>query len=45
MPLLLPRQVRPARADEGLSVSVLRTDMGLEALRDRGALTAREHEL
>jgi hypothetical protein len=38
-------QVRPARADEGLSLSVFRTEIGLEALEKRGALTEREHEL
>ena len=37
--------VRPARADEGLSLSVFRTEIGLEALEKRGALTEREHEL
>jgi hypothetical protein len=38
-------QVRPARGDEGVSLSVLRTEIGLEALRERGALTAKEHAL
>ena len=38
-------QVRPARADEGASLSVLRTERGLARLMERGALTDREHEL
>ena len=33
--------VRPARADEGLSLSVFRTEIGLEALEKRRALLAR----
>jgi len=38
-------QVRPARGDLGVSVSVLRTERGLKALLARDALTKQEHDL
>jgi len=38
-------QVRPARGDKGVSFSVLRTEIGLNGLLSRGALTRREFEL
>jgi len=38
-------QVRPARADEGASLSVLRTDRGLSRLCEREHLTRDEYEL
>ena len=37
--------VRPARGDEGASISVLRTDRGLARLMKRGCLTKAEHDL
>lgn len=36
---------RPARGDESVSISVLRTERGLKALHVKGALTQREMEL
>ena len=38
-------QVRPARGDEGVSFSVLRTERGLKTLVDRDALNDREYDL
>jgi len=38
-------QVRPARGDEGASLSVLRTERGLERMLARGLLSKREHQL
>lgn len=38
-------QVRPARGDAGVSFSVLRTELGLQGLVGRGALTEDECEL
>ena len=38
-------QLRPARADKGVSFSVLRTERGLEELLARDALTQQEYDL